>query len=286
MRAMRRLPAALLCLLVVSLPLPAATLPQAAAVPGGVAIINLGSGAQPPQAYYQDKRVLVRRDGDHWQALVGIPLAATPGTHELRVAGASRPYPFQVYGKDYAEQRLTVTNERHVNPSPEDLKRIAGESVRINQALATWRWQEDIDTRFVAPVTGPLSSPFGLRRYFNEQPRQPHSGIDIAAPEGTPVVAPAAGVVIELGDFFFNGNSVFIDHGQGLVTLYCHLSRIDVKPGQTLAPGERIGAVGKTGRVTGAHLHWTVSLNDARVDPALFFDDLGMLLTETKPAAP
>lgn len=166
-----------------------------------------------------------------------------------------------------------------MNPNEEDLKRIRGERGRINSALRYWQQQATVDTRFTLPVKGRLSSPFGLRRFFNEQPRKPHSGIDIAAPEGTPIVAPAAGRIIENGDFFFNGNSVFIDHGQGLVTMYCHMSRIDVKPGQRVARGEAIGAVGQTGRATGPHLHWSVSLNDARVDPSLFFDDFDSLLT-------
>jgi murein DD-endopeptidase MepM/ murein hydrolase activator NlpD len=239
-----------------------------------VAIIALGSGAEPPVAHYQGKRVLVMKTAAGWEALVGIPLDAKAGRHELRVTGASRPYVFEVKTKHYAEQRLTVTNPRHVNPNPDDLKRIREESGRINRALRTWRPQAVVETRFTLPVAGRLSSPFGLQRYFNEQPRKPHSGIDIAAPEGTPIVAPAAGRIIDSGDFFFNGNSVFIDHGQGLVTLYCHMSRIDVAPGQTVAQGEIIGAIGQTGRVTGPHLHWAVSLNDARVDPALFFDDL------------
>lgn len=262
-----------------------APLPHSAAVPGGVVTVDLGSADGPaPVVRYHKKRVMVLESDGHWQAVVGIPLSAKTGKQQLEVATRSQTVSFEVKPKNYAEQRLTIQNKRKVNPNKEDMKRINGERGRINAALRYWQQQDVVDTRFTLPVKGRLSSPFGLRRFFNEQPRKPHSGIDIAAPAGTPIVAPAAGRIIENGDFFFNGNSVFIDHGQGLVTLYCHMSRIDVKPGQHVARGEIIGAVGQTGRVTGPHLHWSVSLNDARVDPGLFFDDLNSLLTPPTPA--
>ncbi len=264
--------------LLLSLPGLALALPQHNPVPGGVALVGLGpADGQPPRARYRDKPVMVQQTGGQWTAVVGIPLTAKPGEHELALADGQR-LRFAVQAKDYPSQHLTIKNKRKVNPNEDDMKRIRRERRRINAALAHWRATDQVAISFILPVEGRLSSPFGLRRFFNGQPRKPHSGIDIAAPEGTPIRAPAAGTVIDTGDYFFNGNTVFLDHGQGLVTMYCHMSRIDVQPGQVVRQGEIIGAVGQTGRVTGPHLHWSVSLNDARVDPALFFDNLDALL--------
>jgi murein DD-endopeptidase MepM/ murein hydrolase activator NlpD len=263
-----------LLLVAVLLPLAAtAELPQANPVPGGIAVIAVGpESALAPQVRYQGQRVLVARQNGSWQAVVGLPLTLEPGEQQLSVAehGTARMLVFQVLPKEYETQYLTLANKRQVDPTAEDLKRIGREQLSINRAFATWSEQDPDDLRFDAPAPGRFSSAFGLRRFFNNQPRQPHSGLDIAAPEGTPVSAPAAGTVIEIGNYFFNGNTVFIDHGQGLISMYNHLSRISVKKGARVARGQRIGAVGKTGRVTGAHLHWTVSLNNARVDPMLF----------------
>ena len=251
------------------------SLPRSDLVPGGIAIIPFeGDRAQRPMAYYNGQRVMVLYDTAGWLAVVGIPLSTIPGTQELEVRydkGPAHTRAFTVRDKQYAEQRLTVKNKRMVDPSPEDLQRIEHESARTKAALAQWSEGNALEKPFRLPARGEFSSPFGLRRYFNGQPRKPHSGLDIAAPTGAPIHAPAAGHVVETGQYFFNGNTVFVDHGQGLVTMYCHLSRIDVVPGQRVAQGNVLGAVGQTGRVTGAHLHWGVSLNQTMVDPRLFF---------------
>ncbi len=253
-------------------PLAAAELPRHKPVPGGVAVVPLPVDADKrPQVSYDGRQVLVSRNEQGWQAIVGIHLSAQLGEHRLKVNG--EPLAFRVGDKDYPEQRITVQNPRHVNPNAQDMQRIGGERGRIRTALDTYSDHEPEAILMAVPVEGRRSSPFGLRRFFNDQPRNPHSGLDIAAPTGTPISAPAPGTVVEAGDFFFNGNSVFIDHGNGLVSMYCHLDRIDVAVGDKIRLGDNIGTVGATGRVTGPHLHWSIALNGNLVDPELFLSE-------------
>jgi murein DD-endopeptidase MepM/ murein hydrolase activator NlpD len=259
-------------------------------VPGGIAVITLPADAEPATARYRDRKVLVTRNDDNdYVAVIGLSLGSKPGRHYLKVknsSGETQNLGFQVEDKAYEEQHITIKDKRKVNPEKRDMERIARESKQIKSALRHWSQQDDVVLAFEKPVEGPTSSPFGLRRFFNEQARNPHSGLDIAAPEGTPIRAPAPGTVIETGDFFFNGNTVLLDHGQGLVTMYCHMNRIDVTPGQTVDSGEILGEVGMTGRVTGPHLHWGVSLNDARIDPLLLLPPEQQLAAQPEQAAP
>lgn len=246
-------------------------LPMHYPVPGGIALIKLNSDTRPQKVKFRNKRVMTKQFDNHWYAVVGLPLSLKPAKYTLqyKTNNQSHTASFEVQPKSYETQHLTIKNKRKVNPNKKDLERIGQEGKIIRAALATWSEQNDSPLEFMLPVQGRFSSPFGLRRVFNGQPRKPHSGLDIAAPEGTPILAPAQGTIITTGDYFFNGNTIFIDHGQGLITMFCHLSKIDVAPGQIVKQGQRLGDVGMTGRVTGPHLHWSVSLNNARVEPKL-----------------
>ncbi|MFY0480147.1 peptidoglycan DD-metalloendopeptidase family protein [Achromobacter marplatensis] len=246
-----------------------------APVPGGVAVLALGDADRAPEVSFLDRRVLVvREEGKQWIAVVGIPLSVKPGEQQVVVSDArgSRKLPFKVVAKEYVAQHITLKNPRQVDPNPDDMKRIEREMAEQSAANRTYRAGVTPSNLLLdRPVNGGrLSSPFGLRRFFNGKERNPHSGLDFAVPAGTPIKAPAAGVVVLVGDYFFNGKTVFVDHGQGFVSMFCHMSAIDVKVGDEVPRGGVVGKVGATGRATGPHLHWNVSLNDARVDPAIF----------------
>jgi murein DD-endopeptidase MepM/ murein hydrolase activator NlpD len=250
-------------------------LPRESAVPGGVKIITLdAAGETPPYVEADGRRALVVKDGATWVAVVGIPLAAPLGTMRVNVrdAAGAHELEFTVSDKRYASQSLKVAPGQ-VNLSAKDLARVNRERAILDRALLHWSEPPPTTLRWPPPVPGVRSSSFGMRRVFNGESRNPHSGMDIAAATGTPVVLPVAGTVLDAGDFFFTGNTVLVDHGRGLISMYCHLSAIDVQPGERLAAGTRIGAVGMTGRATGPHLHWALSLNRAWVDPELFLPE-------------
>jgi len=254
---------------------PSWALPPHAPWPGGIAVVELGDGPAP-EVRLDGRAVLVTRTNGQWHALVGIPLdrdPAEPLVLSIRQGDVTeRTLSVPLQDKDYRVQRLTV-EPKYVDPGREALDRIAAERRILDPAIANWRPADIDDFGMAAPVPGARSSSFGSRRVFNDQPRSPHRGMDMASPSGTPILAPLDGVVTVTGDFYFNGNTVIVDHGQGLVSLYCHLSEIGVEVQQNVAQGDRLGAVGATGRVTGAHLHFATYLNGTAVDPALLLVD-------------
>lgn len=270
----------LFALLMFALALPAARmataadnafLPRENLVPGGIVILPVAPASEPaPKVSFDDRRVMVRKAGAQWVAVLGLPLAQPEGPAKLRIEaqGSVRELAVEVGAYAYETQYLNVP-PRQVDLSPEDLARVEREQVRVRAALRSWSEPAPATLAMQLPLQGRYSSPFGVRRFFNQQPRNPHSGLDIAAPTGTPISAPSPGRVVDVGDYFYNGKSIVIDHGHGLTTMYCHLSAIDVKIGDRVNPGMQIGRVGATGRVTGPHLHWGVALNGALVDPSL-----------------
>lgn len=240
--------------------------PRDSRVPGGIAVIELNQAPKETLKFRNERVTVVQKAGKHL-ALVGLSLSLKPGIYHLN-NGAQR-HEFSVTDKAYTTQHIEIKNKRMVNPNPDDVKRIQSERGRKVAAKKYWS-ERPAEVNFIHPVEGIISGSYGRRRVFNGQPRRPHGGMDIAAPTGTPIVAPAAGTVVELGDFFFSGNMLYLDHGNGLVSLYAHLSQIDVVKGQRVQQGEKIAEVGATGRVTGPHLHWSVGLNNQWIDPALF----------------
>lgn len=237
-------------------------------VPGGVVVLALPGGSAAPKATYHGEPVLVRRSAKGWVAVVGIPLSAKAGRDAIEAEG--RAIPFTIHPKRYPEQRIHLKDQRQVTPNAEDEARIAREQALMAPAWKAWPEGLVPTLRFQQPTPGGLTSSFGLRRIFNGEPRAPHAGLDIKAPAGQAVRAPAAGVVVLTGDFFFSGNAVFLAHGEGVVSLFAHLSKVTVTQGQVVKAGDLLGEVGMTGRATGPHLHWSLSLNNARVDPRLF----------------
>jgi len=245
-------------------------LPEQALVPGGIAMLQLPGYSADTKVLFDNKRVAVFPYNNSWFAMAGIGLSTKPGDYEFSIKqanGLTVNTKITVKYKKYQEQHLTIKNKRKVNPNKQDTDRIIKESVRKKRAKKLYT-EKTPEVDFIWPVSGRISSIFGLRRFFNEQERRPHNGLDIAAKEGTPIKSTANGTVIDAGDFFFSGNMIYIDHGQGIVSLYAHLSEISVKAGDIVKQGDIIGKVGQSGRATGPHLHFAVIANQTLIDPA------------------
>lgn len=245
-------------------------LPRHLPVPGGVVLVELEAATDRPEIFFNKRPAMVVKDNDdNWVAVLGIGLKTKPGKYHA-VDSAGKRYSFTIKHKKYPTRYLKIKNNRLVQPNKNDQSRIAKEWPRVTGAYKTWTDISPDSLMMVRPVPHKANSSFGKRSVYNGVKKSPHSGMDFASPTGTPVKAALDGNVVETIDYFYTGNTIFVDHGLGLISVYCHLSKIDVQVGDKVSAGQVIGKVGATGRVTGPHLHFSVSLNNARVDPALF----------------
>lgn len=250
--------------------------------PGEVVVFTIGApvATESVRVLAFDKEVVAYKDGNTWRAIVGVDLDARPGTYRVTVESggaehvARGTYDLRIVPRAFRTRRLTVSQAFVTSPESEQ-PRIEREAALL---AATWqlsapsRWWT---TAFVRPVPHAANSAFGTRSIFNGQPRNAHGGADFLSPAGTPIRAPNAGRIAVARSLYYSGNTVIIDHGLGLFSMLAHLSRIDVAEGEMVTPGQRLGLVGATGRVTGPHLHWAVRAGDARVDPLSLLAVLG-----------
>ena len=231
--------------------------------------LNLEKTVQSPSIQFRDRIIpLFRISEGIYGALIGVDLAVHPSQYEIQGVKTSFPekVSVQVSAAIFGVQKLNLPEDK-VQLDDLTLKRAQKEREEILGSMKPVSSEKLWQGEFIRPVEGKSSGRFGERRILNGEPRSPHSGEDIKAPEGTGVVASNSGKIVLVGDYFFTGRSIFIDHGLGCYTMYFHLKDVDVEEGQFVKKGVRIGSVGSTGRATGPHLHWGARINGARVNP-------------------
>ena len=264
-----------LALLAASLPRPAAA--QAddrvvfpASAPQGAMVL----GKVPPGSRVEYAGRTLRTTGDGTVVFgIGRDEAGPVAVTVVRPDGSRSEASIAVSARDWPVQRVDGVPPKTVDPPPEIAERIRREQAQVVAARARDDDRADFAQRFAWPLQGRVSGRFGNQRVYNGKPGSPHSGMDIAAPTGTAVRAPAAGVVtFAAPDLYLTGGTVLLDHGFGISSNFLHLSRIDVKVGDRIAQGQTIGAVGATGRATGPHLHWGMNWFDVRIDPLLVLE--------------
>jgi murein DD-endopeptidase MepM/ murein hydrolase activator NlpD len=248
------------------------SLPENHAVNGGISIIPVDA-SQKPEAFYDNRRIAVIESikPQQWLLIVGVPLDRTQAIQEIMIKSAPNSLvPFYLSNKFYKTQYLTIEDPRKVDPLPEDQSRIVEETNKLARIFSGFTANNPFKNDFNPPAKGPVSSLFGLKRVYNKKPRPSHTGLDIAAPADAAVCVISQGKVVDTGDYFYTGNTVIVDHGMGVFSLYGHLKEINVKSGEEIQQGTQVGTIGMTGRATGPHLHWSMIVNQTYVDPLLF----------------
>ncbi|MBU1628587.1 MAG: peptidoglycan DD-metalloendopeptidase family protein [Pseudomonadota bacterium] len=242
-------------------------------IQGGIVILQIAKITQTkPRVYFHDLPVMTLKKNKQWVAVIGIPLTQKPGRLSIKVETprSTKQEFFSIKHHHYQTEYITIKKSSTSRPNKKFLQRYTRERKMMKALLNHWSNRTPASLHFYRPAQGRISGRFGLERYFNGVLSSRHRGIDIAAAEGTKVHAASNGIVLNTGRYLFTGKTIFIDHGQGLITLYCHLSKILVKKGQVVRHGAVIGNIGHTGRATGPHLHWGVYLNRTSVSPTLF----------------
>ena len=250
--------------------------------PGELVVLTLTTSSTPGgvRAHAFGRELpTIRASSTEWRILVGIDLETKPGRYDVSLTTGPTEKDrvtqlLTVLPKTFATRRLTV-DAAFVNPSAEQAARITDDTARLNRVWASSSPANLWSGPWVRPVPGAANSVFGTRSIFNGEPRSPHSGADFQGAAGTPVKAPNSGRVVLAADLYFTGNTVVIDHGAGLFSLFAHLRAMNVREGDSVATGAVLGELGATGRVTGPHLHWAVRLNGARIDPLSLLALLG-----------
>jgi murein DD-endopeptidase MepM/ murein hydrolase activator NlpD len=248
-------------------------LPRESRVPGGVALVPVARADEPKPVVTRDgASVWTVKRGASWISVVGLPLSTTPGEHSVSVTrnAEAQSVAFTVADKRYPVQHVTLKDNAMVEPPPEVIARIESESAHLKTVRSKWREDAATNASFTLPAKGRLSGRFGGSRVLNGKPRAPHAGLDVAIGTGTPVLSPSDGVVLDIGEYYFCGKAIFIDHGNGLLSLFCHLSEHTAKVGDSVRKGQAVARSGATGRASGPHLHWSVYLNGVSVEPELF----------------
>jgi len=252
---------------------PECNFPEHSPYPGGVISQTLKITPSEINAISKNQKniYLCQIDKDYWKVL--MPISLTVKIEPINILSKGKTFlKVPISNKDYRESKITITNLDLVSPPDKYLKRIKEESKLVKAASSTVSRRFHSSLKLFLPTEGNKSSEFGVKRFINNEPRNRHTGLDLAAPIGTQIISPLSGKVVLVGDFYYRGKTVFLDHGGGIISTYSHMNKISVEQGQLIEKKEIIGEVGQSGRVTGPHLHWQIILLGVPVDPELFLE--------------